>query len=74
MKKVMRFSTTLLVLFALTAFTAVNATLAAAQATSNVTVINQTGYDLKPVKFVHEIAKQKGGGAKSCFQRRFSYL
>ena len=59
MKKVMRFSTTLLVLLTLTAFAAVNVTLAAAQAASNVTVINQTGYDLKPVKFVHEIGESK---------------
>lgn len=59
MKKVMWFSATLLVFLTLTAFAAVSATIVAAQAASNVTVINQTGYDLKPVKFVHEIGESK---------------
>jgi hypothetical protein len=59
MKKVMRFSTTLMVFLMLTAFGAVNVTIVAAQAASTVIVINQTGYDLKPLKFVHEIGESK---------------
>jgi hypothetical protein len=59
MKKVMRSSTTLRVFLILTIFAAVNLTIVAAQAACTVIVINQTGYDLKPVKFVHEIGESK---------------
>jgi hypothetical protein len=59
MKKVMRSSTTLRVVLILTIFAAVNLTIVAAQAACTVTVINQTGYDMKPVKFVHEIGESK---------------
>ena len=60
MKKVMRSSTTLRVFLILTIFAAVNLTIVAAQAACTVIVINQTGYDLKPLKFVHE-----SGGSKN---------
>jgi hypothetical protein len=59
MKNVMRFAATFMVFLMLTAFAAVNGTVVPARAASTVTVINQTGYDLKPVKFVQEIGESK---------------
>lgn len=59
MKKVMRFSTTLLVVLMLTAFLAINVTIVPAQAACTVIVINQSGYDMDPLKLVREIGENK---------------
>lgn len=59
MRRLIRYTISLITSLMLLLFVAVNFNIAAAQAACTVKVINQTGYDMEPLKFVQELGEKK---------------
>lgn len=59
MRRLISFRMSLIAFLTLLLFLVVNFNIVAAQAACSVKVINQTGYDMKPLKLVQELGEQK---------------